>query len=124
MVKRANLKVALVIAGVFLIGASTGAVLTFAWSHQRLVGMLDRGGPIHHEMRMRALQRTLGLSAEQQRTIAEILERDAPRRRQVMGQVMRECGDPMRKHKSELAKRQAEKFLMDPGWPPGPGPRK
>ena len=140
MVNRSSLKVVLVIVGVFVSGMGTGAAVTLAWSHHRLVGMIERGGPFHHEMRMRALQRTLQLSSDQRRTISAILERDAPTRRQLMDDAIQSCGEPLRDHKAqidaeiravlrpdqqvrfdELAKRQAERFhLGPPRGPQGP----
>ena len=120
----------------------TGAAVTMAWSHHRLMGMLERGGPFHHEMRMRALERTLQLSAEQRNAISAILERDAPIRRKLTNDAMQSCGEPLRSHKAqidaeiravlrpdqqvrfdELAKRQAERFYMGlPHGTQGPAP--
>jgi hypothetical protein len=142
MVNRSSLKVILVIAGVFVSGMGTGAAVTMAWSHHRLVSMIERGGPFHQEMRMRALQRTLQLSSDQRRAISAILERDAPTRRKLTDDAMQACGEPLRNHKAqidaeiravlrpdqqirfdELAKRQAERFhLGPPRGPKGPPP--
>lgn len=137
MVNRGNLKVLLVLAGVFVGGVGTGIATTMAWSHHRMVGYLEHGGLPRGDLRMRALQRELDLTAQQRSTIAAILERQAPERRRLMGEMMRQCGDSMRSHKSkvdaeiravlnpdqqlrfdQLAKRQAERFFS--GSSPGP----
>lgn len=137
MVKRSNVKVVLVIAGIFIGGMGTGAAVTMGWWRHHLIGMLERGGA-HREMRMRALQRTLHLTPPQRQAISDILERDAPTRRQLMDNAVKSCGEPLRAHKAEvdaqiravlrpdqqgrfdeLARRQNERFFKVPG----PGPR-
>jgi hypothetical protein len=139
MVNNSTLRVVVVITGIFFGGVGTGAAVTFAWSHNRMVEMMDRNGPFRHEMRMRALQRMLHLSAQQHRAISDILERGESERHRVMGQMMQACGEPMRSHKArvdaeiravlnpdqqrrfdELTKRQNERFMMAPGAPPPP----
>src|SRR5512142_3073934 len=102
MVNRNNVKAVAIIVGIFLGGAGTGSAVTFAWSHNRLVGMLERTGPLHQEMRMRTLQRILHLSSKQHAAIADILEREGPARRKLMGEMMRACGEPIRAHKARV----------------------
>lgn len=121
----------LVLVGVFAGGAGTGISTTLAWSHHRMVRSLERGGSPHNEIRMRAMQHVLNLTAQQRTTVASILERQAPERRRLMGEMMRQCGDPMRAYKAKvdaeiravlnpdqqlrfdaLAKRQAERFFQ------------
>jgi hypothetical protein len=82
---------------------------------------------------MRALQRALDLSPAQRILVAAILERQAPERRRLMGEMMQKCGDPVRAYKTQadaeiravlnpeqqqrfdkLAKRQAERFFQGP----------
>ncbi len=133
MVNRTNIKALLVLVGVFAGGTGTGAAAMLAWSHHRMVGFLERGGSPHNDQRMRALQHALGLTAQQRTSIASILERQAPERRRLMGEMMQKCGDPVRSHKAQvdaeiravlnpdqqqrfdqLAKRQAERFFQGP----------
>jgi Spy/CpxP family protein refolding chaperone len=108
-----------------------------AWSHHHMVGYLEHGGATRNEQRMRAMQHALDLTAQQRVTIAAILDRQAPERRRLMGEMMRQCGDSARSHKSkvdaeiravlnpdqqvrfdQLAKRQAERLFQ--GGPAGP----
>ncbi len=134
MVNRSNIKALLVLVGVFAGGAGTGVAASLGWTHHRMVGLLEHGAP-HNDLRMRALQRALNLSSEQRTSVAAILERQAPERRRLMGEMMQKCGDPVRAYKAKadaeiravlnpeqqgrfdkLAKRQAERFF------PGPAP--
>jgi hypothetical protein len=133
MVNRNNIKVLLVLVGVFAGGAGTGVAASLAWTHHRMVGFLEHGGAPHNEQRMRALQHALNLSPEQRTLVAAILERQAPERRRLMGEMMQKCGDPVRAYKAKadaeiravlnpgqqirfdrLAKRQAERFFLGP----------
>jgi Spy/CpxP family protein refolding chaperone len=140
MVNRSNLKVLLLMAGIFVSGAGTGAAITQMWSRHHLMQMLARGSSFHREMRMRALRHALDLTPTQGDAISRILEQDAPTRRRLMEEAVRTCGDPLRAHKAELdakirailrpdqqsrfdelAKRQAERFYGMPGHgPDGP----
>ena len=133
MVNRSNIKVLLVLVGVFAGGAGTGVAASLAWTHRRMVGILEHGGSPHNDQRMRALQRALDLSPAQRILVAAILERQAPERRRLMGEMMQKCGDPVRAYKTQadaeiravlnpeqqqrfdkLAKRQAERFFQGP----------
>jgi len=133
MVNRGNLKVFWVLLGIFLGGVGTGSAATFAWSHNRMVHMMEHGGWLHNDQRMRALQHTLDLSPEQRTKVAAILEQQSPERRRLMGDVMQRCGETLRDHKAKtdaairailnpeqqarfdkLAKRQAERLFAVP----------
>ena len=137
MVNRGNIKALLVLVGVFAGGAGTGIAATTAWTHHKLIRSLEHGGWPHNEQRMRALQHALDLTAQQRSTIAAILERQAPERRRLMREILRQCGEPVREYKTKadaeiraalnpdqqvrfdtLAKRQAERFF--PGPQPSP----
>jgi Spy/CpxP family protein refolding chaperone len=133
MVNRSSFRALLVLVGVFAGGAGTGAAASLAWFHHRTVHLLEHGGSPHNDLRMRALQRALNLSPEQRTSVAAILERQAPERRRLMGEMMQKCGDPVRAYKAKadaeiravlnpdqqiqfdkLAKRQAERFFQGP----------
>ena len=133
MVNRGNIKALLVLLGVFVGGTGTGAAAALAWTHHRTIHLLEHGGWPRNEQRMRALQHALDLTAEQRTTIASILERQAPERRRLMGEMMHQCGDPIRSYKTKadaeiravlnpdqqvrfdkLAKHQAERFFLGP----------
>ena len=132
MVSRSNIKALLVLVGVFVGGAGTGVATTMAWNHHKLIHSLEPGG-WRNEQRMRALQHALDLTAQQRTAIAAILERQAPERRRLTGEMMRQCGDPIRAYKAKvdaeiravlnpeqqvrfdkLAKHQAERFFQGP----------
>ena len=133
MVNRSNIKACLVLSGVFVGGLGTGVATTLAWSHSKMVHFLEQGSPSHGELRMRALQHALNLSADQRTKVTAILERQAPERRRLVGEMMQRCGDPVRAYKAKadteirallspeqqvqfdkLAKRQAERFFLEP----------
>ncbi len=137
MVNRSNVKAILVLVGVFAGGVGTGIAATQARAHHRMISALEHGGPVRNELRLRALQRTLNLTAAQRTSMSAILERQAPERRRLMGEMMRQCGDPVRAYKVKadaeiravlnpdqqvhfdaLAKRQAQRMFFGP--PPGP----
>ena len=137
MVSRSSIKALLVLVGVFVGGAGTGIATTMAWNHHKFIHSLEAGGSPRNEQRMRALQHALDLTTDQRTAIAAILERQAPERRRLMGDMMRQCGDPIRTYKAKvdaeirgvlnpeqqvrfdkLAKHQAERFFSGP--PPEP----
>ena len=133
MVNRSSLNAFLVLAGVFVGGLGTGVATTLAWSHHRLIGFMEHEGSHRNDLRVRALQRALDLTNEQRGTIAAILEGQMPERRRLMGEMMQNCGEPVRAYKTkvdaqiravlnpqqqkrfdQLAERQGERLFLGP----------
>lgn len=103
MVNRTSLKVVLLMLGVFLAGAGTGAAWTHSWSHKHFGRMLEEDGFGYNQLRVRALQRVLGLNPSQRKAVASILEQDAPERRRLMGELVQSpCGESIRGHRAAI----------------------
>lgn len=103
MVNRTSLKVVLLMLGVFLAGAGSGAAWTHSWSHRHMGRMLQEDGFGYSQQRVRALQRVLGLSPRQRKDVSTILEQDVPERWQLMGELMQSsCGERIRLHRAEI----------------------
>ncbi len=138
MVNRGNMKAFWVLLGIFAGGVGTGAATTLAWSHNKIVHLMEHGGIFHNDQRMRALQHALDLTPEQRTKVAAILEQQQPERRRLMSEAMQRCGEPLREHKAKtdaairavlnpeqqarfdkLARHQAERLFLAP---PAPSP--
>jgi Spy/CpxP family protein refolding chaperone len=103
VVTSSRAKAILILVGVFLFGAGTGA--GFTWAHaERRIARLDEPGPSGRgERHMRGLMRVLDLSPEQEVRVRGIFERAAPERERRMREVMLgQCGHSLREHKAQV----------------------
>lgn len=94
-------KVYAVIAGVFLLGAVSGAGVSWAVS-QRQCQKLVSGEEGYESRRVGALARELDLNADQKQKIAEIFKRHRDERRELTKTLVERCGDPFRERREKF----------------------
>ena len=125
---------------VFLLGAITGGAAIAAWQGHERRDVARRGFGMRGERPMLAMMRRLNLDTTQRERIEDLLERHAPKRHQLMQDIMAKCGQALEAEKveldreiravlrpeqqkrfDELSVRQRERLFGPPG-PPGPPP--
>ena len=99
MVKSKRLMGALVLGGVFLLGALTGAAGMYARDVRHQAEMV---GPGRLAQRRHGFVRRLGLSAEQSRQVDAIFQRHEAEMEQVRQRMLNDCGAPMREHAERI----------------------
>jgi len=87
---------------VFVLGAITGAGITFAHTRHEMAELSFPPGLRPPRARMRALSRALDLTTEQQDKVKTILERHQHDRRALWDELIEKCGDSIRKQKSDV----------------------
>ncbi len=95
MVRSKRLTGALVLGGVFLLGALTGAAGMYARDARQQAEMV---GPDRVAQRRHGFVRRLGLSAEQSRQVDAVFRRHEPEMERVRERIMKDCGAPMHEH--------------------------
>ena len=147
MVSAARLKAYAMVAGVFVLGAASGAAASYAYGQRQLASMFDDdAGSFAEHHRQRAFERELGLSAEQREKIRAIHRQHETLHRQLMRDMMQRCGadldgemskvddevravldEPQKARFDQLSKKRHQRFLgghgpqrMMHGDPPPP----
>ncbi|HEV8246504.1 MAG TPA: hypothetical protein VGP93_12080 [Polyangiaceae bacterium] len=107
MVKSTRIKAYAAVAAIFVLGAGAGAAASYAYAQRQLASIFDEeDGPAFEEHhRLRALERELGLSAEQREQIHALHRRHGERRRKLMHDMVERCGADM---ETDMASRDAE----------------
>ncbi len=99
MVRNKRLTGVLVLGGVFLLGALTGAAGMYARDVRQQAEMV---GPGRFAQRRHGFVRRLGLSAEQAREVDAIFRRHEAEMERVRQRMLSECGGPMREHAERI----------------------
>lgn len=103
MVGPRNLKVGLLLASVFLLGAAAGGFGVYAWSERQYADELFLGPGLRHEQRMlRGLARRLNLNTDQVQRIRAVMEGHRAERLRLVNEMDETCSAPMRNHKSAM----------------------
>jgi Spy/CpxP family protein refolding chaperone len=87
---------------VFVLGAITGAGVTFAHTRREMAELSFPPGLRPPRARMRALSHALDLTSAQQDSVKAILERHQHDRRELWDELIEKCGDSIRKHKADV----------------------
>ncbi len=92
----------LVMSTLFVLGVLAGGAATFTFVKREHAQMMRDPQSFHRKRRVRVLARKLDLTDKQQSEIARILEKDAPKRRELMRETFDKCGEPMHRHKKDI----------------------
>ncbi len=100
----AKLKGVLILAGVFALGAVTGAGSSWAWLQREVAdelgGQTDRRFERRH---LKALARELDLSDAQRTKIGELMASHREEHEQLMRNLAEDCGGELRQHREKVA---------------------
>ena len=99
----AKLKGALVLVGVFALGALAGGAGMRIWMQQERAEEITQGpGRRFERHHLRALERTLNLTREQRDQIEAIMQKYRPERNRLLRELSDNCGAPMKEHKQKI----------------------
>jgi len=99
----AKLKGALVLVGVFVLGALAGGAGMRTWMQREQAEEITQGPGRRLERRhLRALVRTLNLTRHQRDQVETIMQKHRPERDRLLQELSDNCGAPMQEHKQKI----------------------